>query len=157
MADVATFRYHLRSTAEFNTCAPPLAVLDVLEDFLYLIFKRDYPDWVGVSLPEDSTHSRDVMSGLQVNLFTENLNVPFDPVPTEVLDPFDIRIRNTRLVGKVETQFSGCNERSSLVDVVSKDFSEGPVENVGSSVVVSERPSTQLRSRVSNQPLGGVC
>jgi hypothetical protein len=43
---------------------------------------------------------------------------------------------------KVETQFGRGNKRSLLIDVVSKDFSEGPVQNVGRSVVIPERPST---------------
>ena len=81
------------------------------------------------------------MGGLQVNLLTENSDVTFDPVPAEALDLFDIRIPNTRLVGKVEAQFGGGYERSFLVDVISKDLSEGPVENMGSGVVVPERPS----------------
>lgn len=82
------------------------------------------------------------MSGLQVNLLTENLDVAFDPIPAEALDLFDIRIRDTRLVGEVKTQFCWSNERSFLVNVVSKDFSEGPIKNVSASVVIPERPST---------------
>jgi len=82
------------------------------------------------------------MSGLQVNLLTENLGVAFDPIPAEALDLFDIRIRDTRLVGEIETQFGWSNERPFLIDVVPKDFPEGPVKNVSGSVVVPERPST---------------
>jgi len=90
------------------------------------------------------------VSGLQVNVLTENLDVAFNPIPAEALDLFDIRICDTRLVGEVETQFGWSNERSSLVDVVSKDFPEGPVKNVSDSVVIPERPSAQLYFKVSN-------
>ena len=82
------------------------------------------------------------MSSLQVDLLAENFDVTFNPVPAEALDLFDIGVRNTRLVGKVETQFGRGNEGSFLVDVVSEDLSEGPVENVCGSVVIPERPST---------------
>ena len=92
------------------------------------------------------------MSSLEINIPTENLGVTFDPVPAEVFDLLNVRIRNARLVGKIETQFGGGNERPSLVDVVSKDLPEGPVENMSSGVIIPERPSAQLDSKVNNQP-----
>ena len=132
---------HLRSTTEFNTSAPPLGIPDVSQDLLHLILKRDYPDWVGVSFSKDGTYSGKVVSSLQIDLFAEDPDVTFDPVPAKAFDPFDIRICDTRLMGEIETQFGWGNERSFLVDVVTKDFSEGPIENVSSSVVIPERPS----------------
>ena len=80
------------------------------------------------------------MSGLQVNFFAEDSDIAFDPAPTEAFDLFNIRIRDTRFMGEVETQFIWGNEGSFLVDMVTKDFSEGPVENVSSSMVIPDRP-----------------
>lgn len=132
----------LRSTTKFNASTPPFSILDLLQDLLNLVFKRNHSDWVGIRLPKDSAHSGNIMGGLQVNLFAENPDVTFDPISAETLDLFDVRIRNTRLVGKVEAQFGRSNERSFLVDMISKDLSKRPVENVGRSVVIPERPST---------------
>ena len=140
--DIDTLRYYPRSTTEFNAGTPPLRILDVLQDLLNLIFECDHPDWVRIRLPKYGTYSGNVVSSLQVDFLTENLGIAFDPVPAEIFNLFDIRVRNTRLMGKVEAQFGGGNKRSSLVDVVSEDFSERPVENMGSGVVVPERPPT---------------
>lgn len=82
------------------------------------------------------------MGGLQDNLLAENPDVAFDPVPAEALDFFNIWIGDTSLVGEVEAQFGGSNERSSLVNVVPKDFSEGPVEDMSSGVIIPEWPTT---------------
>lgn len=82
------------------------------------------------------------MSSLQVNLLAEDPNVAFDPVPTKALNLFDIRIRDACLVGEVEAQFSLGNERSFLVNVVTKDFSERPIENVSGSMIIPEGPTT---------------
>lgn len=82
------------------------------------------------------------MGSLQDNLLAENPDVAFDPVPAEALDFFDIRIGDTSLVREVEAQLGGGNERSSLVNVVSEDFSEGPVENMSSRVIIPEWPTT---------------
>jgi len=95
--------YYSRSSTELDASTPPLGILNILQDFFNLIFERNYPDWVGIRFPKDGTHSGNVVSGLQINLLTENPGVAFDPVPTEVFDPLDVRIRNARLVGKVET------------------------------------------------------
>ena len=93
----------LRSTTEFKASAPPFGVVDILQDLIHLIFERDYPDWVGVRLPKDSTYSSDVMGGFQVNILAENPDVTFDPVPTEGLYLFDIRIRDARFVREIKT------------------------------------------------------
>lgn len=82
------------------------------------------------------------MGSLQVNLLAENPDVAFDPIPTEALNFFDIWVGDASLVGEVEAQFGGGNERSSLVNVLSEDLSEGPVEDMSSSVVVPEWPTT---------------
>jgi len=45
-------------------------------------------------------------------------------------------------VGQIEPQLFSSDERSLLIDLITKDFPEGIVKNMSSSVIIAYRPST---------------
>lgn len=86
------------------------------------------------------------MGGLQVELLAIDLDVLPDPFDAHRFDFRYLQQADLGLVRKVEAKFSWCNQRALLVDVVSEDFAQTEVEDVGRSVVVAQRPTPELKS-----------
>lgn len=134
-----------RSTAELDTGLPPLGVGDIGHHLLDAVLESNHTNGIGVGLSKDSTKTRDLLSGLEVHLLGKDLDGLLDPLVRDALDLGEVVGRDGRLVREVEAELGGGDERSLLVDVVAEDFTEGKVEDVGSSVVVAKRPAAELR------------
>lgn len=132
------------AAAELNTGLAPFRIFDILGNIFKRIAKGDDSDRVRVSLAKDSTKTRDFVSLGQRHVLSIYWDTFLDPVIADALNFDQLRDRNRLAVRKVESKFSRSNEGTLLVNVVAKDFSKGKVENMGTGVVVPDRPSTKL-------------
>jgi hypothetical protein len=68
----------------------------------------------------------------------------FDPVVADLLNLDQIIDNDGLVVREVEAELGRGDERAFLVDVVSEHLAECEVEDMGTGVVVPDRPATQL-------------
>ena len=62
----------------------------------------------------------------------------------DVLNLLELNGGDLCLVREIEAELSRSNEGASLVDMITEDLTECEVENVGASMVVPQRPTTEL-------------
>jgi hypothetical protein len=121
-----------------------LRVLNVLSNVLHTPLESDNSNRVGIRFSKDSTKTRNALSRLEVELFTEDLHILGDPANTDFLDLLEFRHSDTGFVREVETKLGRCNQRALLINMISKHLAESVIQDMGCSVVVTQRPATEL-------------
>lgn len=143
-------RRNSRSTAELDTRRRPLGVIDVLPDILQREADRHHPHRVRVRLSKDSAQPRDLLRLDKRHLLGVDCSRLLDPVVTDLLNLDQIVDDDGLVVRKVEAEFGRGDERAFLVDVVAEHFAERKVEDVGTGVVVPDRPATELKYKLGS-------
>jgi hypothetical protein len=83
--DVAGTR-DVRTAAEFDARVAPLGVLDVLCDFVYVVFERHDAHGVWVYFAEHGTEAGDLLCEREREVFAEYFDVLLDPVDAHAFD-----------------------------------------------------------------------
>lgn len=78
------------------------------------------------------------MGMLELYFLGVDWHVALDPFVTDLFNAGELRQRDAGLVAKVEAQLCRGYERTSLVDVVSKDFAQGKIEDMSARVIVAD-------------------
>lgn len=100
----------LRATTEFDTGTPPFRVLDVLLDIFEWVPNGDDANRIGVSLTEDSSETRDLVSLGERQLLGVDWCGLLDPIVRDVFDLDELSGVNRFVVGEVESEFGRCDQ-----------------------------------------------
>ena len=89
------------------------------------------------------------MRELQRQFLAIDRYVLLDPVIADLFDLLKFGDGDGTFVRKVETKFGRCDEGSSLIDVITENFSKSKVEDMSAGVIVANWPAAQLVKRIS--------
>ena len=138
------------ATAELDADLAPLRVLGVLEQLVNLHADGDDADRVGVGLAEDGANAFNLAGKVEIDLLGVGLEVLADVVVGQILNLLDILERNSSLVAEIETKPVLVDERTLLVDLITKNLTKRVVQDVSTSVVVADRLTAELVVLASN-------